>query len=135
MKNFIKLILLLVCSTVTVSQTQAQIKYPHGIATSITVTDTAGTIALTQAWNTMTFYTFTSNNDDITALTITANSGIMKGSRVVVVLPSTGNYRNINWSTGFRGINDSVATSKTGFFEFIYDGTVFRQTNKNGLSN
>ncbi len=130
MKNLI-LTFLLFAFTISVS---AQVKYPHGIATSNTVTDTAGTIALPVAWNTVTFYTFTSNNDDVTT-TITAASGLMKGSRVCVVLPSTGNYRNINWSTGFRGINDSVATSKTGFFEFIYDGTVFRQTNKNGLSN
>ncbi len=100
-------------------------KFPVGVATVITKTDTAGTVALGTFQNTLTYVNFT---DTVDAMTWTAASGtgLMNGSEVVIKVKAGGTTaKTITLGTGITGAAISLTATKTYLIKLYWNGTTF----------
>ena len=135
MKNFIKyngwlmlcIMLLIVGSVVLVASNPAD-KYPYGKRTAVTVAITDD-VNLELAPNNISQMLVTAAID--TNVVVTADdANSIANDLLIVKLTASGGNRQVDWSTNIVAVDDSVVSTKTKVFTFVYDGTNFIQTSE-----
>lgn len=135
MKNFIKyngmlmlcIMLLIVGSVVLVASKPAD-KYPYGKRTAVTVAITDD-VNLELAPNNISQMLVTAAID--TNVVVTADdANSIANDLLIVKLTADSTNRKVDWSTNIVAVDDSVISTKTKVFTFIFDGTNFVQTSE-----
>lgn len=133
MKKFLKyngmlilcFMLLFVGSAVLVGSNPAD-KYPYGKRAAVTVAITDD-VNLEIAPNNISQMLVTAAID--TNVVVTADdANSIANDLLIVKLTADSTNRKVDWSTNIVAVDDSVISTKTKVFTFIYDGTNFIQT-------
>ncbi len=98
-------------------------KYQYGYRKAVTITsDTVITIAP----NNLTLTYATLSLDTNTTVGVNVGNSII-GDRIVLQVTADASNRHLTFGTNVAAIADSVVATKTKLFEFIYNGSEFKQ--------
>ncbi len=127
MKNFFKILMVLIVASVALmsfTPSAPADKYPYGKRGTATITY-ASTINV--APNNLTQLLATCTLTGNVIATVNKDNSIA-GDILILKLSASSANRQVDFSTNFTAVDDSVVSGKTKVFEFIFDGTNFVQT-------
>ena len=121
-------ILMLSVGSILLCSSSPADKYTYGKRTAVTVALT-DTVNLELAPNNISQMLVTATID--TNVVVTADDANSIANDILVVkLTASGGNRQVDWSTNIIAVDDSVVSTKTKVFTFIYDGSNFIQTSE-----
>ena len=106
-------------------------KYKYGFkkAETVVITDT---VKLELAPNNLSQLLASATIDTSVVVTVDVSNSI-PNDLLILKLKADSTTRQVDFSTGFTAIDDSIVANKTKLFVFIYDGSKFLQIAESGV--
>lgn len=123
---------LLIAMAVNASQPDTpadKYKYGYKKAETVVITDT---VKLELAPNNLSQLLASATIDTSVVVTVDVSNSV-PADLLILKLKADSTNRQVDFSTGFTAIDDSIVANKTKMFVFIYDGSKFLQIAESGV--